>query len=372
MEITAVVADHTGAELAVETLELADPGPGEVLVRLVATGVCHTDTITRHGDLPLPLPGVLGHEGAGVVEKLGEGVDQLAVGDHVVMGWPFCGTCRNCRRGETKYCDQMGPAVAAGVRFLGPNAGTSAYSRPDGTPISGHFFGQSSFATYSIALATSLVKVDADLPLEILGPLACGLSTGAGAIMNTAKPQAGDAVVVFGVGAVGLAAIMAARNSPTAAIVAVDLHESRLELARRFGATHTVVGGRPETTDEVREACGGHIDFALECTGAMPVVAQAIDCIGMLGTAILVGGAPAGAEITVDHQSVLWGKRIIGTLGGGSTNEELITALIGLYRQGRFPFDELVRMYELADVEQAIADSVSGEVIKPVLRISEV
>ena len=125
-------------------------------------------------------------------------------------------------------------------------------------------------------------------------------------------------------------------------------------------------------TDEDREACGGHIDFALECTGAMPVVAQAIDCIGMLGTAILVGGAPAGAEITVDHQSVLWGKRIIGTLGGGSTNEELITALIGLYRQGRFPFDELVRMYELADVEQAIADSVSGEVIKPVLRISEV
>lgn len=370
MEITAAVAEEIGAALTLETLELDPPGPGEVRVRLVATGVCHTDAITRDGHLPLPLPGVLGHEGAGVVEEVGEGVTSVEVGDHVVMGWPFCGECRNCLRGEPRYCAQLGPAVAAGVRFTGPQAGTGAYHRTDGGHISGHFFGQSSFATASIALASSLVKVPRDLPLELLGPLACGISTGAGAVLNTARPEPGESVVIFGAGAVGLAAVMAARSTPATTIVAVDLNAERLELARRYGATHVFPAREGDVNARIREACGGDPDYVIECTGVVAVVEQAVELIGMLGTCILVGGAPAGAEFSVAHQPALWGKRIVGTLGGSGTSARLIPALIALHSQGRFPFDELVRFYELDEVEQAIADSASGEVIKPILRIS--
>lgn len=371
MKIQAAVAESTGAPILIEDLELEDPGPGEVLVRVVATGVCHTDTITRDGDLPLPLPGVLGHEGAGVVEALGPDVTSLRVGDHVVMGWPSCGQCRNCRRGEPRYCALLGPAVAAGTRYAGPNAGRSAYRRADGSPLSGHFFGQSSFATYSIADATSLVPVADDLPLEILGPLACGIATGAGAVLNTARPEPGESIVVFGAGAVGLAAVMAARNTPATTIVAVDLHQERLDLARRYGATHVVDARTVEDVPAaVAEACGGTADYALECTGVIAVVEQAVATIGMLGTCILVGGAPAGASFSIEHQPALWGKRIVGTLGGSSSSAELIPALIALYRQGRFPFDELIRFYDLAQVEDAIRDSLAGRVIKPVLRIS--
>lgn len=370
MQITAAVADHIGSRIELEQLELDDPAPGEVRVRLVATGVCHTDTITRDGDLPLPLPGVLGHEGAGVVDAVGAGVTEVAVGDHVVMGWAFCGRCRNCRTGQPKYCDQTGPAVAAGVRFTGPKAGVSAYHRADGSAISGHFFGQSSFATYSIALATSLIKVDPAAPLELLGPLACGISTGAGAVLNTAQPAPGETVVVFGAGAVGLAAIMAARCTPATAIVAVDLHESRLALATKYGATATVNAADGDADEQILAACGGRVDYAIECTGAIRVVEQAAGLIGMLGTLILVGGAPAGASFSMAHQPALWGKRVVGTLGGSSTSADFIPALIALHAQGRFPFDELTKMYELADIEEAIADSLSGEVIKPVVRIS--
>lgn len=371
MKISAVVAESIGAPVGLETLELDGPGPGEVRVRLVATGVCHTDAITRDGDLPLPLPGVLGHEGAGVVDEVGEGVTEVAVGDHVVMGWAFCGTCRNCLRGEPKYCEQLGPAVAAGVRFTGPLAGQGAYHREDGSQISGHFFGQSSFATYSIALATSLVKVDRDLPLELYGPLACGISTGAGAVLNTADPAPGESIVVYGVGAVGLAAIMAARNTPATTIIAVDLHDSRLALAQRFGATHTINARGADVPAEITAACGDRTpDYVIECTGAIGVIEEAVGVIGLLGTCILVGGAPAGAEFSVAHQPALWGKRIVGTLGGSSQSVELIPALIALHQQGRFPFDELVRFYELDQVEQAFADSASGEVVKPILRIS--
>lgn len=370
MRITAAVADHIRGDIRLEELELEEPGPGEVRVRLVATGVCHTDTITRDGDLPLPLPGVLGHEGAGVVDAVGEGVADLQIGDHVVMGWPSCGSCRNCLRGEPRYCDLLGPAVASGARFTGPLAGSSAYRRLDGSPVSGHFFGQSSFATYSIALASSLVRVDPGVPLELLGPLACGIATGAGAVLNTARPDVGESIVVFGAGAVGLAAIMAARNSPATTIVAVDLHESRLELARHYGATHTVSGREEDVKSAIISACGGTPDYVIECTGVIGVVEQAVSLIGMLGTCILVGGAPAGSSFSVEHQPALWGKRIVGTLGGSGDSRRLIPALISLYQQGRFPFDELVRYYELSEIETAIADSLSGEVVKPVVKIS--
>lgn len=239
MPIQALVVEEKDAHFVQQELALEEPARGEALVRVTASGVCHTDQITRHGDMPMPFPAVLGHEGAGIVERVGEGVTQVAPGDRVIIGWPNCGECRNCLDGQPRYCLRTGEALVSGRRFKGERAGTSAYSR-NGQPINGHFFGQSSFATLSITNADALVKVPDDTPLEMLGPLACGLGTGAGAVLNEARPRLGDSILIVGVGAVGLAAIMAARNSGVTTIIAADLHDSRLELAEDFDATHTI------------------------------------------------------------------------------------------------------------------------------------
>ncbi|MDF5756901.1 NAD(P)-dependent alcohol dehydrogenase [Spongiactinospora sp. TRM90649] len=370
MKVTAAVVDEVGGPFRMERLDLDEPGPGEALVKIVAAGVCHTDEITRHGDLPMPFPGVLGHEGAGEVVAVGEGVTAVRPGDHVVIGWPSCGTCRNCRDGEPRYCARLGEALCGGGRLLGPRAGRTALRREDGSPVHSHFFGQSSFADHALTWADALVVVPKDAPLDLLGPLACGISTGAGTVFNTVKPGPGASLVVYGVGAVGLAAVMAARLSPATTVIAVDRHPARLALAREFGATHTVDAAETDPVAEVHRVCGGPADYALECTGVISVVRQAADSVGMLGTCVLVGGAPAGAEFGLDHLSTLWGKRIVGALGGGGRSETLIGTLVELHRQGRFPFDRLVRFYEQAEIEKALEASRRGEVIKPVLRMN--
>ncbi len=368
--IRALVVEAKDGPFLEQELQLEEPARGEVLVRVVAAGVCHTDQITRHGDMPMPFPAVLGHEGAGVVESVGEGVTEVAPGDKVIIGWPSCGECRNCLDGEPRYCLRTGEALVSGRRFKGEKAGTSAYSR-NGEVINGHFFGQSSFATYSITSADALVKVPDDTPVELLGPLACGLGTGAGAVLNEAKPRLGDSVLIVGVGAVGLAAVMAARNSGVTRIIVADLHDNRLELAKEFGATHTINSGSTDLVDGVKQITGSTVDFAFDCTGVIAVIEQMAETVGMLGTLVLVGGAPANARFSLDHLSTLWGKRVIGVLGGGGRSGQLIPALVDLYKQGRFPFDKLVRYYEMGEIEQALKDSASGEVIKPILRISE-
>lgn len=369
MPIRALVVEEKGSRFEEQELELEEPARGEALVRIVAVGVCHTDQITRHGDMPMPFPSVLGHEGAGVVERVGEGVTQVAPGDRVIIGWPACGECRNCLDGQPRYCLRTGEALVSGKRFKGERAGTTAYTR-GGKPINGHFFGQSSFATHSITSADSLVKVPGDIPVELLGPLACGLGTGAGAILNEARPRLGDSVLIVGVGAVGLAAVMAARNSGVTKIIVADLHDSRLEMAQEFGATHAFNSGSTGLVEGVRKITGSTVDYAVDCTGVIPVIEQLADTVGMLGTLVLVGGAPANARFSLDHLRALWGKRVIGVLGGGGRSGQLIPALVDLYQQGRFPFDRLVNYYELGDIEQALDDSASGEVIKPILRVS--
>ncbi|EWM18915.1 NAD(P)-dependent alcohol dehydrogenase [Kutzneria sp. 744] len=366
MKITAAVVDELHGSFGLRDVLLDEPRPGEVLVRVAATGICHTDSITRHGDLPFPLPGVLGHEGAGVVEALGPGVDHVQVGDHVVLGWPWCGACRNCLDGQPRYCLRLTDLLVGGRR---PDGSTALHDL-DGTPLSSHFFGQSSFATKAIVPARGLVPVAPDLPLDLLGPLACGLSTGAGAVLNVLRPHVGSALVVYGAGSVGLAAIMAARNTGATRIIAVDRHASRLSLASRFGATDTIEATGADPVAAVHEICGGPADFSLECTGVVAVCRQAADSVGMRGVCALVGGAPAGATVELDHLSTLWGKRIIGILGGEGRSIPLITTLIELHRQGRFPFDELVTHFPFERIEEAFAAAHSGAVLKPVLRMS--
>ncbi|MFD8494751.1 NAD(P)-dependent alcohol dehydrogenase [Amycolatopsis sp. NPDC059657] len=360
MKITAAVVDELHGPFVTREVDLAEPAPGEVLVRVVATGICHTDSITRHGDLPFPLPGVLGHEGAGVVEALGSGVDTVREGDHVVLGWPWCGTCRNCLDGQPRYCAKLAELLVGGG---------SALRNLDGTPLSSHFFGQSSFATHAVVPHRGLVPVDRDLPLDLLGPLACGLSTGAGAVLNVLRPHAGSSLVVYGAGSVGLAAVMAARCSGATRIIAVDRHASRLALAERFGATDTIDAATTDPVAAVHEICGGPADFSLECTGIVSVCRQAADSVGMRGVCALIGGAPADARVELDHLSTLWGKRVIGILGGEGRSIPLITTLIELYKQGRFPFDELVEYFPLEKIEDAFAAAHGGEVLKPVLRM---
>jgi Zn-dependent alcohol dehydrogenase len=362
--IAAVVEKQDGPFELVE-LQLDDPGPGEVIVKIVATGICHTDGLARHGDLPFPLPGVLGHEGAGNVVQIGPGVHDFAEGDPVVIGWPYCGVCKHCAAGEPRYCLRMGEVLVSGGRL----GGESVLRRVDGGSVSSHFFGQSSFSTYVLTRADALVRVPSDMPLELMGPLACGVSTGAGAVFNTAKPTPGSSIVIFGVGTVGLAAVMAARNSPATRIIAVDRHPTRLQLALELGATHAIDAGTEDTVARVTEICAGPADYALECTGVLTVIRQAADSVGMLGTCILIGGAPAGAEFGLDHLSTLWGKRIVGILGGGGRSRELITAIIELYAQGRFPFDRLVQYFDFSDIGDALDQSYSGHVIKPVVRM---
>jgi len=368
MRVTAAVFEKLYKPFSVDEVELDPPGPGEVLVQIVATGVCHTDAITRDGDLPFPPPGVLGHEGAGIVAEVGPGVTDVAVGDKVVIGWPWCGQCRNCLDGQPRYCLSLGPLVAGGCR---PD-GSMPLRRTDGSPLHSHFFGQSSFATYSLCAASSLVPVAADAPVEILGPLACGIGTGAGAVLNALRPGVGSSVVVYGAGAVGLSAVMAAGLTGATTIVAVDRLPARLSLARELGATETIdvseAGANPVAA--VHEICGGPADFSLECTGVIEVVRQAADSVGMRGTCALIGGAPAGASFSLDHMSTLWGKRVIGTLGGEGRSVELIGALIALNKQGRFPYDKLITPFPLESVNDALEASRAGDVIKPVLRMS--
>jgi aryl-alcohol dehydrogenase len=365
VKITAAVTENNDDPFVLQDVELAEPGPGEVLVRIAGTGVCHSDGLAVHGDLPFPFPGVLGHEGAGTVAAVGNGVTNVAEGDNVVIGWPSCGSCRNCLDGQPRYCRHIGELLVGGGR----RGGDSVLRKLDGSRLSSHFFGQSSFATYSLTSASQLVKTPAHLPVETLGPLACGLSTGAGAIFNELRPHVGSSIVVYGTGSVGLAAVMAARCSGATKIIAVDVHRSRLALAAELGATDQINAEESDPVKAVHDICGGPADFSLDCTGNVKVLRQAADSVGMRGTCAIIGGAPHGAEFTLDHLTTMWGKRIIGILGGGGRSATLISALIDLHEQGRFPFDRLVQTFPFEQINEALAASYAGDVLKPVVRM---
>ncbi|WP_030166001.1 MULTISPECIES: NAD(P)-dependent alcohol dehydrogenase [Actinomycetes] len=363
--ITAAVAPQTGEPLVLEQLELDDIHPNEVRVRLVATGVCHTDAIVRDGVYPTPLPAVLGHEGAGVVEAIGEDVSSVVPGDHVVLSAAYCGSCRQCRSGRGAYCEHLFREDFGGRR----RDGSSALSTSDGKVISSHFFGQSSFGTYANVVETSIVKIDQDVPLDVVAPLGCGLQTGAGAILNDLRPAAGTTLVVFGVGAVGSAAIMAGRVSGCTTIVAVDLHQSRLDLARELGATHAL---NPATSDVVEELAtitnGDGVDYALDTTAVPKVLEQAASTLAIGGTLALVGAAAPGTTVNFEiGASLVKGWTFKTIIQGSSVPQVFIPRLIDLWRQGRFPFDKLIKNYELSDINTAFADSASGLTVKPVV-----
>src|SRR5690606_15764442 len=282
MKIQAAVTRERGAGFSIEDVRLSGPGPDEVLVRMVATGVCHTDAVGRDAAVS-PYPIVLGHEGSGIVERVGDNVTRLAPGDHAVMSFAHCGQCANCLTGHPTVCD-----VFNDLNFGGRMEDGTARLHQGDTDLA-TFFGQSSFGTHAVAHERNVVKVDEDVDLALLGPLGCGIQTGAGTVLNRLRPEFGASIAVYGCGAVGLSAIMAAKIAGCRHIFAVDVHDSRLELARELGATHTCNGKKVDVVEEIRAASGGGTAYAVETTGAPPVVRQSLHALRPLGTVAIVG-----------------------------------------------------------------------------------
>jgi aryl-alcohol dehydrogenase len=366
MKIKAAVARGIGAPFSIETVDLEEPRPDEARVRLVATGICHTDISMRdHKIYPVPHPVVLGHEGAGIVEAVGSAVAKVKPGDRVILASASCGHCKCCQGGTPFYCYEFNELNFAGGRA----DGSSPFSQ-NGEKL--HYYqGQSSFATHTIIRERALVKVGAEAPLELLGPLGCGVITGAGGIINSLKVGVDASVAVFGTGSVGLSAIMAAKLVGAGEIVAVDLVDSRLALARELGATTTINPTRDSVPDVVRRLTGRGVDFTFETTANMDVLRQAVDILAPRGTCGFVGGAPKGMSLTIDVEHVMTGGRTIrGIIEGDANPDIFLPQLADLITRGRFPLEKLVTYYPFEAINQAVEDSLRGDVVKPILRFA--
>lgn len=361
---TAAVLENAAQPFVLREVQLDDLRDHEALVRIAAAGLCHTDLSAQAGHIPLTLPCVLGHEGAGTVEAVGRAVDTLSAGDRVALSFNSCGACRQCEDGHPAYCETWLPIniFNGGVR----SDGSSTLTRGE-LPIGGRFFGQSSFSTRAIVDERSIVKIPEDLPFALAAPLGCGVQTGAGTVWNILRPAAGSTFGVFGTGAVGLAAIMAAALTEPHAIVAVDRVDSRLSLAAELGATHTLNPDRDDIAAELAQITGRGLDFAIDTTANMEVLRVAVEALATLGTAAAVGAAAVGTELTIGYQDMLVGRKIVGVTEGDSDPRSFIPLLAERYRAGTFPIDRLVTTYPFAEINQAAADALVGTVVKPVL-----
>lgn len=368
MQITAAVVREKGGPFRLEALEIEAPRADEILVRVVATGVCHTDLVMRDQMLPIPQPVVLGHEGAGIVERVGAQVSSVRPGDHVVMTFDSCGGCPSCRAHDPAYCHEFFPRNFLGTR---PD-GTSSLSK-GGERIHAHIFGQSSFATYALCHARNAIKVPKDAPLAILGPLACGVQTGAGAVMKALRIPKGASFAVFGTGAVGLSAVMAARIVGAEPIIAIDIIDERLAMAKSLGATHAVDGRKDNAAEAIIAITKGiGADFTLDTTGKPEIIGKAVQCLAPRGSCGIVGAVRFGELLPIDGGHLLSaGRSVRGIVEGGVEPDSFIPFLIDLYRRGQFPFDRLIKTYPLAAINEAVHDSETGKTIKPVLQIAD-
>jgi len=365
MDIIAAIAEAPHSDFSVGTVQLGEPRAHEVLVRIVGVGLCHTDLVARDQFIPIPLPAVLGHEGAGVVEAVGSAVTKVQRGDKVVIGFSSCGHCPRCEEDLPSYCREFPVLNYVGAR---PD-GSVGLSR-DGEALSASFFGQSSFASFALAEERNLVKVDAEgLRLEILGPLGCGFQTGAGAILRSFDCPSGSSLAIFGGGPVGLAAVMAAAVRACATIILVEPLAARRSMALELGATHVIDPATGDVTAAIREILPNGVDFALETSGREPVVEAALASLGSHGLLGLVGVPPKPeSNIAINLASVItFGHRIIGIVEGDSDLDSFILELIALHRAGRFPIQKLVTLYPLAAINEAVAAQHRGDCIKAVL-----
>lgn len=367
MKIKAAVCYEPGSDLVIDEIDLAEPKSGEVLVKIVATGICGTDVAMREnawgfGKYPI----VLGHEGAGIIEQIGPGVKGFEVGDHVVLSYPSCGTCDPCATGHSNHCDANISLSYDGLL----SDGTSRFSK-NGEPIN-CFFGQSSFATHTVVSIRNAVKIDKAWDLKTVGPLGCGYMTGAGTVLNLFNPGPGSSIAVCGTGGVGLAAIMAAKACNCGTIIAVDVHKSRLDMALEMGATDVINAKEVENiTGEIQKITGGSgVNFMVETTGKTVVANQAIDALAPGGEGGMI--APDYTAWTVENMFFKFFKKTIHPIVMGEAAPQItIPKMLKLSQMDLFPFERLLKFYKFEDINQAIADSKSGAVIKPVLVMPE-
>ncbi len=364
MKIKAAVVHEKSGQFLIEEINLDNPRDDEVVVRIVASGLCHTDLVAREQYLPFPLPAVLGHEGAGIVEKVGARVKKVIPGDHVVSSYLSCGACSSCMKGLPAYCLNFFPCNFSGTRM----DGSSTMSK-DGQTIYGAFLGQSSFASHALITERNLVRVSKEVPLEKLSPLGCGIQTGAGGVMNSLQVRPGSSIAVFGMGSVGLSAVMAAVVVGSTTIVAVDINAERLKIAKDLGATHIINSGKVNPVEEILKITGNGVNYSLECTGIPDVLSQALDCLMLTGVCGLIGVAPFGSRVSLDCQNILNGRTVRGIVEGDSIPDIFIPQLIDLYVQGRFPFDRIITFYPFDQINQAAEDSEKGKIVKAVLRL---
>src|SRR5580692_2963359 len=365
MQIKAAVVRERSGPFVIDTLELCPPRADEVMVRVVASGMCQTDLHGRDGYFVSPYPAVYGHEGAGVVHAIGSAVRSLVAGDHVVMSYPWCGTCANCRQHRLNYCLNSRALKSNGTRA----DGSTLLSR-NGTPVYSAYFQQSSFGTFAITQQRYTIKVRKDAPLELLGPLACSGQTGAGAVLNVMKPKPRDSFAVFGAGAVGLSGLMAAKISNCNPIIAVDIHDHRLALARELGATHVI--NHKACSDVVGEICTitcGGARYSLETTAVPAVFREAIECLMPAGTCVLLGSARRGSEVSFEMPFLQQGRMVRGVVQGDSVPQEFIPKLVDLIMAKKFPIERMIKFYDFADINLAAQESSAGIAIKPVLRM---
>jgi aryl-alcohol dehydrogenase len=364
MLISAAVCRATDQPVVIESLQLDEPRADEVLVRVVATGVCHTDLFAPHR---FPLPAVFGHEAAGIVEGVGSAVTKVKRGDRVAMTFGSCGHCQNCRTEQMAACEHGHELQFGGAR----GDGTLTLRDGAGQPVHGSFFQQSSFATYALGQERSVVRLPPDMPLEYAGPLGCGIQTGAGAVLNTLAAGAGSSIAIFGAGSVGLAAVMAAKLAGCARIVAIDINPERLALAREFGATHVLDAREGDLVPRIRGIVPRGMDYSFENAGQVETYHAAIECLARKGACAIATVPLMAAPFAHSPFPILTGgRKLIGCLEGDSVPDRFIPWLAEQHRAGRLPFDRLVRYYDFRDIARALDDAHHQRAIKPVLRMS--
>lgn len=356
MKIKAAVTPQTGQAFEITDVELPELGSNDVLIKVAASGICHTDVSGRDTGMVDP-PAVLGHEGAGIVEEVGSEVTELQKGDHVVVSFASCGKCDNCLANHPAHCRNYG------------ELNLNSHIDHETNKLVARFFGQSSFATYSLVNQRNVVKIDKDMDLALAAPLGCGLQTGASSVLNVLKPEAGSSIAVFGVGAVGLSGIMAAKIAGCKNIIAIDLHENRLELAKELGATATIKSGKGvNVAEKINEITGTGVQHVLDTTGVDVVIEQAILSLDTFGRIVTV---VTDFNLSIPLEALaLKGGSIIGTSQGDAIPQKFIPEMISYYKKGQFPYDRMVKFFEFDDINKAFEESESGAVIKPVLKIN--